>query len=178
MVEFLELHGIEGATVLEIGGGVGEIQIELLKRGAASSVNLELSPAYEEEAKRLLGDMGLDHRAVRRLHDIAVEPDGVEAADIVVLHRVVCCYPDYERLLGAAAQRARRLLVFSYPPRNIMSRLFIAAENLVLRLFRKQYRSYAHPPPAMLGVLGERGLRRTFAHHTPVWQVAGLERSR
>ena len=60
MVEFLELRGIEGATVLEIGGGVGEIQIELLKRGAARSVNLELSPAYEEEAKRLLGDMGLD----------------------------------------------------------------------------------------------------------------------
>jgi len=48
MVEFLELSGIEGATVLEIGGGVGEIQIELLKRGAASSVNLELSSAYEE----------------------------------------------------------------------------------------------------------------------------------
>jgi magnesium-protoporphyrin O-methyltransferase len=32
-VEFLELREIEGATVLEIGGGVGEIQMELLKRG-------------------------------------------------------------------------------------------------------------------------------------------------
>ena len=59
MVEFLELHGIEGATVLEIGGGVGEIQIELLKRGAASSVNLELSPAYDEEAARLLREAAL-----------------------------------------------------------------------------------------------------------------------
>jgi hypothetical protein len=28
----------------------------------------------------------------------------------------------------------------------------------------------------MLGLLGERGLRRTFAHHALVWQVAGLER--
>jgi magnesium-protoporphyrin O-methyltransferase len=176
MVEFLELRGIEGATVLEIGGGVGEIQIELLKRGAARSVNLELSPAYDEEATRLLREAALEDRAERRLHDLAVEPDGVEPADIVVLHRVVCCYPDYERLLGAAAGRARRLLVFSYPPRNVVSRLFIAAENLALRLLRKQYRSYAHPPPAMLGVLGERGLRRTFAHHTHVWQVAGLER--
>ena len=176
MVEFLEVHGIEGATVLEIGGGVGEIQIELLKRGAASSVNLELSPAYDEEAKRLLREMGLEDRAERRLHDIAVEPDGVEAADIVVLHRVVCCYPDYERLLGAAAQRAGRLLVFSYPPRNVLSRLFVRAENLAFRLLRREYRSFAHPPSAMLGLLGERGLRRTFAHHSPVWQVAGLER--
>jgi 2-polyprenyl-3-methyl-5-hydroxy-6-metoxy-1,4-benzoquinol methylase len=176
MVEFLEQRGVEGATVLEIGGGVGEIQIELLKRGATRAVNLELSSAYEEEAKRLLREMALDDRAERRLHDIAAEPDGVEEADIVVLHRVVCCYPDYERLLGAAAQRARRLLVFSYPPRNAFSRLFVGTENLAFRLLRKEYRSFAHPPSAMLGVLGERGLRRTFVHHTPVWQVAGLER--
>jgi 2-polyprenyl-3-methyl-5-hydroxy-6-metoxy-1,4-benzoquinol methylase len=176
MVEFLESRGLEGATVLEIGGGVGEIQIELLKRGAARTVNLELSSAYEEEAKRLLREAALEERAERRLHDIAVAPEGVEAADIVVLNRVVCCYPDYERLLGAAAQRARRLLVFSYPPRNAVSRLFIGAVNLAFRLRRREFRTFAHPPAAMLGLLDERGLRRTFADHTLVWQVAGLER--
>jgi hypothetical protein len=176
MVEFLEGRGIEGATVLEIGGGVGEIQIELLKAGAASAVNLELSPAYDEEATHLLREAALEGRVDRRLHDIAVDPEGVEAADIVVLHRVVCCYPDYERLLGAAAQRAQRFLVFSYPPRNALSRLFINAENLTFRLRRREFRSFAHPPSAMLGLLAERGLHRTFAHHTLVWQVAGLER--
>jgi magnesium-protoporphyrin O-methyltransferase len=103
MVEFLELSAIEGATVFEIGGGVGEIQLKLLKRGAARSVNLELSSAYDEEATRLLREAAFEDRAERRLHDIAVGPDGVESADIVVLHRVVRCYPDYERLLGAAA---------------------------------------------------------------------------
>jgi len=46
MVAFLEQRGVEDATVLEIGGGVGEIQIELLKRGAARTTNLELSPSY------------------------------------------------------------------------------------------------------------------------------------
>jgi magnesium-protoporphyrin O-methyltransferase len=162
--------------VLEVGGGVGEIQIELLKRGAARAVNLELSPAYEEEATSLLREAGLEERVERRLHDIAVDPEGVDAADVVVLHRVVCCYPDYERLLGAAAEQTRRLLVFSYPPRNAVSRLFIAAQNLVFRLLRREFRTFAHPPSAMLAVLAERGLRRTFAHHPLVWQVAGLER--
>jgi hypothetical protein len=176
MVEFLEGRGIEGATVLEIGGGVGEIQIELLKAGAAHAVNLELSPGYDEEAERLLHEAALEGCVDRRLHDIAVDPEGVEPADVVLLHRVVCCYPDYERLLGAAAQRARRFLVFSYPPRNAVSRLFVTVENLVFKLLRKEYRSFTHPPAAMLAVLAERGLRRTFAHHTLVWQVAGLER--
>ena len=45
MVDLLTQAGVQGANVLEIGGGVGEIQLELLKRGAASATNLELSPA-------------------------------------------------------------------------------------------------------------------------------------
>jgi magnesium-protoporphyrin O-methyltransferase len=98
MIDFLAERGIEGQTVLEIGGGVGEIEVELLRRGAAHAVNLELSSGYEEEADRLFRESGLVGRAERRLHDIAMDPDGVEPADVVVLHRVVCCYPDYQRL--------------------------------------------------------------------------------
>src|SRR4051794_7689251 len=166
MVAFLEQRGLEGATVLEIGGGVGEIQIELLERGAARTVNLELSPGYDEEAARLLCEHGLEGRAERRLQDIAVEPESVEPADVVVLHRVVCCYPDYERLLAAVAGHARRAIVFSYPPRNVMSRAWVAAANLVLRLMRREYRTFAHPPRAMLDVLERRGLQKTFAQHS------------
>ncbi|MGH3085041.1 MAG: class I SAM-dependent methyltransferase [Gaiellaceae bacterium] len=176
MVEFLEQRGIDGATVLEIGGGVGEIEIELLKRGAERAVNLELSPAYADEAQQLLREAGLEGRAEWRLHDIAANPDGIEPADIVVLHRVVCCYPDHQKLLGAAAEHARRLLVFSYPPRNAIARFFVAAQNLIFRLLGREFRTFAHPPSEMLATLGERGFRRTFAHHALVWQVAGLER--
>jgi Methyltransferase domain len=177
MVAFLEQRGLEGATVLEVGGGVGEIQIELLERGAARTVNLELSPGYDAEAARLLREHGFERRADRRLQDIAVEPESVEPADVVVLHRVVCCYPDYERLLGAVAGRARHAVVFSFPPRNVMSRAWVAGANLVLRVMGREYRTFAHPPRAMLEVLEQRGLRKTFAGRSLVWQVAGLERA-
>jgi 2-polyprenyl-3-methyl-5-hydroxy-6-metoxy-1,4-benzoquinol methylase len=176
MIAFLEHHGIEGATVLEIGAGVGEISIELLKRGAVRAVNLELSSAYEEEARKLLREAGLEDRMDRRIRDIADGEDGIEPADMVVLHRVVCCYPDYERLLNAAAAHAQHVVVFSYPRRNAISRLAVAAQNLTFRLLRRQFRTFAHPPAAMLNVLTERGLRPSFAHHAPIWQVAGLER--
>lgn len=176
MLEFLEEQGITGATVLEIGGGVGDLQIDLLKRGAAHALNLELSLGYDEEAMRLVREDALAGRAERRLHDIAADPMGVEPADVVVLHRVVCCYPDYERLLGAAADHARRLLVFSYPPRNVLSRLLLGAENLLLRLRRKEFRTFAHPPARMLGVVEERGLLLAYTHRPLVWQIAGFER--
>jgi magnesium-protoporphyrin O-methyltransferase len=176
MVAFLEAQGIADATVLEIGGGVGEIEIELLERGAAATTNLELSRAYDAEAERLLDEHGLTGRVVRRLHDIAAEPEVVDAADLVVLHRVVCCYPDYERLLAAAGARARRALVFSYPRRNAASRSFIAVQNLGLRVARKEFRTFAHPPAAMLAVLEEAGLDPAYAGGGVAWRVSGLVR--
>jgi len=177
MVAFLEKRGVGDATVLEIGGGVGEIQLELLKRGAARATNLELSPAYDNEARALLREAGVEHRSDRRIHDIAAGGDGIEPADVVVLHRVVCCYPDYERLLTAAAEHSRRLLVFSYPPRNAITRVIVAVQNAFFGVLRREFRTFVHPPSAMLAVLEERGLRPTFAHHGATWQVAGLERS-
>jgi len=177
MADFLRDRGIEGVTVLEIGGGVGEIEIELLKAGAARAQNLELSPGYEVEARKLAEEAGLGGRVDWRIHDIAEDPEAVEPADIVVMHRVVCCYPDYERLLGAAADHARRALVFSYPPRNGVFRAFYGVFNFVMRLMRSSFRGFAHPPGAMLAVLEGRGLRRTYDHHAGLWRVAGLERA-
>jgi hypothetical protein len=176
MVEFLQSRGFDGATVLEVGGGIGEIQLELLKRGAQQTVNLELSPAYEQEAARLARQAGVEGRVERRLHDIAVDPAAIEPVDIVVLHRVVCCYPDYERLLSAAGDHAGRLLVFSHPPRNLISRSLVAAQNLGFRVLRREFRTFALPPPAMLAVLERRGMRPTFVHRGLPWHVAGLER--
>ena len=176
MVQFLQELGIEDASILEIGGGVGEIQIELLKLGAARAQNLELSPDYEQQARMLAGQAGVQGRLDWRIHDLAQDPAAVVPADLVILHRVVCCYPDYERLLGAAADHARRALVFSYPPRNALSRAFYGVFNLVMRLTRSSFRGFAHPPGAMLGVLENHGLRRTYERRSRIWQVAGLER--
>jgi magnesium-protoporphyrin O-methyltransferase len=176
MLSFLSERGIEGATVLEIGGGVGEVQLELLKLGAARTVNLELSPGYDLDAASLASETGFEGRMERRLLDIAANPADVEAADVVVLNRVVCCYPDYASLLGSAADHARRLLVFTYPPRNAVSRLVLGAENLRFRLQRKKFRTFAHPPARMLEVVEGRGLRHAYAHRPLVWQIAGFER--
>ena len=176
VVELVTRGGVRGATVLEIGGGAGEVQLELLARGAASTTNLELSAGYEEAAAALIGEAGVRGRVDRRLVDIATDPDAVPPADVVVLHRVVCCYPDVERLLGAAAQHARRHLVFSHPPRNAVSRSLLATENLVLRAIGREYRAFAHPPAAMLAVLAEHGLTPRAVHRGRVWQVAVVSR--
>jgi 16S rRNA G966 N2-methylase RsmD len=176
IVEFLSAHGLEGATVLEIGGGIGEVHLELLRRGARLATNLEISTSYEAEAARLLAGSGLGDRVTRRFLDIASEPDQVEPADVVVLHRVVCCYPDYERLLAAAASHARRVLVFSHPPRTPVTRLSFAFDNLVRRLRRNDFRAFVHPPKAMVAVVESQGMAVRYRRRGLSWTVMGFER--
>ena len=176
IVNFLTERGVEDATVLEIGGGIGEIQVELLRRGAARVTNLEISANYEEEAAQLLERYGMQGRVDRRFVDVAQQPDEVEPADIVVLHRVVCCYPDHERLLGAAADKANRLLVFSHPPRNAVTRAVIWLENQGRKRKGEAFRSFVHPPADMHAVLTRAEMRGTYRWRGFGWCVVGMER--
>ena len=176
MTAFLRERGVEGRSVLEIGGGVGEIQIELLRLGASRATNLELTSAYDDEASRLIEQTGMTGRVSRRIHDIAADARQVEPADIVALHRVVCCYPDYERLLTAAAEHARHLLVFSHPPRTVPSRVAFTVQNAIFRLIGKSFRAFTHPPEAMLAVLEDHGLQVSSRQRARWWHVVGLER--
>jgi magnesium-protoporphyrin O-methyltransferase len=176
MVAFLRERGIEGETVLEIGGGIGALQLELLAAGAEGATNLELSPAYEEAARGLLRERGMEERVDRRLGDVVAEPALAEAADAVLMHRVVCCYPDADALVGAAAERARRHLVMSFPRDRALFRTGARVLNLGFRLLRWDYRTFIHPPAVILAAAERRGLRLAEESRGSIWQVAALER--
>jgi 2-polyprenyl-3-methyl-5-hydroxy-6-metoxy-1,4-benzoquinol methylase len=174
IVAFLTGRGVEGATVLEIGGGVGAIQLELLRRGAARSTNLELVDSYDADAASLAAEAGLAGRMTRHQLDLVDRPDAIAPHDIVVLHRVVCCYPDYEGLLDAAADHATGVLVFSYPPRNLLTRMLSAGENLLFRVRRSAFRSYVHDPEAMTSAAQRGPLREAYRHRGLGWHIVGL----
>jgi hypothetical protein len=175
MVDEVAARGIADADVLEIGGGVGAIEVELLKRGAARATNVELSHGYDEEGERLAADSGLERRIVRR-HGDFVEDEGVaEPADVVVMHRVVCCYPDPEALVSAAAVQARRLLALTFPRSTWWSRLGTRVANVFFRLIC-EFESYVHPPEAILAAARAQGLIPVYEHSGRIWRLAVLER--
>ncbi len=177
MIGFLCRRGIEGASVLEIGGGVGAVQLELLKAGAAHTTNLELSPEYEEAAVSLAREQGVEARVERRLGDVVQQPALAGAADAVVMHRVVCCYPDYDALVGAASERAQRFLVMSFPRPRWAVRAGFAAMNVAARALRWEYRTWIHSPQALVDAAERRGLRLASESRGRIWQVAALERA-
>lgn len=175
MVGFLGRERVTGATVLEVGGGVGAIQLELLRAGAGRAVNVELSPAYEDVAAELAREAGVEARVERQVGDFVAD-GSVEPADVVVLHRVVCCYPDYEALLAVASEHARRVLVFSFPRDTPLYRLGARVMNVFLRLRRRAFRVHVHPAAAMLDVPRKHGLRPAYDERGPLWRVAAFER--
>ena len=155
----VELAGdVTGLTVLDVGGGIGAIELELLAGGAERATSVELSGGYEEAAAALLAERGLSDRVDRRVADFVSEGDAVEQHDLVVLHRVVCCYPDVDALMRAASEHARGRLVLTYPQEHLWMRLGLRAINLWLRLSRCGFRTYVHPIARILGAAEAHGL--------------------
>ena len=177
IVELVRRRGIEGKTVLEVGGGIGAIQLELLRAGATRTVNAELSPAYEPFAAELLRANGLDKRVDRRILDFAEQAGELQPADVVVLHRVVCCYPDYETLVGAAADHARGQLLLTFPRDVWWMRLGLGTINRLQRLRRKAFRVYLHAPAAILDVASSHGLETATRERGRLWELVSFERS-
>ena len=176
IVDFIRERGVEGKTLLEVGGGIGAIEVELLKAGMARAVNVELTPTYEAAAGELLVEAGLGDRVERRLMDFAEAGTEVDTADVVVMNRVICCYPDMPRLARAAADRARVLLVMSFPSDRWLTRLGVSLTNFGLRVMRMQFRVFLHPPALILAAVEQRGFRLTVNQPGFLWQVVALER--
>lgn len=177
LVDDLRARGLDGRTVLELGGGVGAFHLELLRAGAATAVNVELSPEWETAAASLLRQHGVGARVERRVADAVDEADAIDPADIVVMHRVVCCYPDAERLLGVAADRARRLLLVSFPRERALVRSWIWLGNSWLALRRIAFRSFVHPERVIEEAAVRRGLRPVSQRRGGVWRAVVFERS-
>jgi magnesium-protoporphyrin O-methyltransferase len=176
IVDFLKKRGVAGDTVLEVGGGIGAIQIELLKAGAAAVTSIELTPTYEDVAAGLLAENGLADRVERKVMDFADSEQRVEAADVVVMNRVVCCYPDMPRLVHAASRHARKVLVMTYPTKSPVLVAVFGIANFLLRAFRREFHIFLHSPPAILATSGADGMSIALNHKGILWTTAALTR--
>jgi len=165
-------QGLEGARVMEVGGGIGQIQAELVRRGAAHGTVVEVVAAYEDVARELAAATGIADRTTFVLADLVEVPDAVEPADIVVLRRVVCCTPLGPSVLGAAAGLTGRTLLASYPRDRAGVRVFARLQNGLLGLMRKRFRMFVHPPGELERAAERRGLRLARVERSFVWETA------
>jgi hypothetical protein len=161
---------VRGASVLEVGGGIGALQLELLDAGAAHATNVELSAGYEDAAAELFAGRDVE----RRVGDFVGEQ--TEPYDVVVMHRVVCCYPDVDALVGKGAASAQRRLLLTYPRERWFVRVGLRAVNAFLVLRRCGFRTYVHPVTRMTAAADAQGLRLERRVSHALWESAAYVR--
>lgn len=177
VVDYLSSREIDDADVLEVGGGLGNLQLELFRAGAATSVNVELSGGYEDAAAELFESEGLGDRVERRLGDFVAERDRVSPADIVVLNRVVCCYPHMPAMMEAAVDKAKRFLALTFPRERWFMKASIAAGNAWWALRSCDFRAYVHPVDEIESMARDAGFEVAHRDRSLGWQAVVFEKA-
>ena len=99
LMEGLEQAGYQGSKILEIGSRVGYLHQTLLEQGATSAVGVDLASKMIDEARHRAEERSLADRTEYVQGDFMDIADSLTDADVTVLDKVVCCYPDADGLV-------------------------------------------------------------------------------
>lgn len=176
LLDALKAEGIEGMTLLDIGGGVGAIQHELLKTGARSATDVDASAAYLKAAQDEAEQQGHADRVIYRHGDFVDLAPDLSPADIVTLDRVICCYHDVQALVGLSSRLADKLYGVVYPRDTWWVKAGTVIGNFVLWVLRKPYRFFAHSTEIVDALVRGSGLEQRFYRKTFLWQVVVYKR--
>lgn len=140
----LEAAGIVGKSILDIGCGIGDLATEAATRGATQAFGVDLSGKAVEEARRLASERGVADRTTFQVGDGAKAP--LPKADVVVLNRVFCCYPNVDGLLENSLSAAGTTYAFTTPRSTGVSgaivKLQTRFENLWYRMRDKKFQGF------------------------------------
>lgn len=163
--------GLSNKTTMEIGIGAGGFTVEMLKRGASAAVGVDAITSQLQQAHLLAQEAGVADRLKLKVGDVTEIGKELDSSDVVVLDRVVCCYPDWRALLGTAASHARAAIAMSYPRQAWYTRTWISSANAGLRLMGRTFRLYLHSPRAMHDALRSQGLTPQVIGYRGVWEL-------
>ncbi len=169
LVAGLEKVGYQGASLLEIGCGVGFLHQWLLHQGASQAVGVDLSPSMLAEAEKLAGKQGLADRVRYLQGDFLVLSKDMAPADITLLDKVICCYPDAKSLLECALSRTSRAIALTYPRDIALTRLGVNVMNRVLAWRGSEFRTFVHDPKKIENWITRHGFHKCYQNHTLTW---------
>jgi magnesium-protoporphyrin O-methyltransferase len=176
LVDMIRERGVSGSSLLDIGGGIGVIDHELLRAGAGHAVLVDASGPAVEMARREARRRGTLDRLEFVDGDFVSRASDVDVADIVTLDRVICCYPDVESLVRLSATRARSLYGLVLPRDRRLLRWALPLLNAWFRIRGFRYRTFLHANAKVDALVAAAGLRQVRESRTFMWRVVLYER--
>lgn len=164
---------LAGRSVLDIGCGQGRLLVGALLAGAERATGIDLDPEAIEVARDRVREAGLEERVVLTVGDGL--DARLEAHDVVILDRVICCDPDGDELAGQGLAAAGWAFAMSVPEsrgiRGAWNRVVYGLDPLRSRLLREG-RVYLHDVPRLERAISRAGFVRHRSEHLGKWYMA------
>jgi SAM-dependent methyltransferase len=177
LIEIVRAEGIEGATLLDVGAGVGAVHLTLLEAGAASAVDVDASREYLATARAEAERRGLSNRVDYRYGDVVELAPELPPANIVTMDSVICCYPYLAPLLDAAVRTRPRVVGITYPRDTWWMRVYMRLYNVVEGLRRRPGFYYIHRHAELNRLMAAAGYRNVHEGGIKPWRVVLYRRS-
>jgi len=172
LLDAIHEKGVQGLDFLDIGGGIGAIQYDLIKAGASSGTSIEASSAYIDAVKEETLQNDLVERVSYKHGDFTTMASDVDSADIVTLDKVICCYDDMSELVDLSSKLARKIYAVIYPRDEWWTKLALPIMNFYPRIKGSSFRVFIHPTKKVEEIIFESELKRNYYATTLFWQVA------
>lgn len=165
----LEIASYKDKTLLEIGCGVGHFHQTLLEHGAKFATGIELAPAMLREASDWASQRGLSEKTHYVEGDFVDIASDIEPVDIVIMDKVVCCYPDAKGLIHYSLNKCNDSIAVTYPRKTWYTRLGTAFLALIMKLLGSNFRPYVHDPLKIESWIIAQGFHKITQQQTLIW---------
>lgn len=172
LLGLLRNEGLSVPTLLDIGCGIGALSFELLKDNAERATLVDASTANLKLVEQEAESRGFHDRVTVVHGDAVEEADRIPEADLVTLDRVLCCYPDFERLIETSARKARSWVALSIPRNRWFVRMGLWFENQIRALRGNPFRTFVHNPEKIHERLVQAGFECRNREQSMVWQMS------
>lgn len=164
--------GVQGKSLLDIGGGIGLVRSELIKEGLSRAVQVDASIYFLTVSKEEAERTGFISNSEFHEGDFTEIAPRISRCDFVTLDRVICCYPDMEKLVGLSVRKATETYGLVYPKNTLLGQVAFGFVNTWFRLTGKTFRIYLHPEKVVDEIITSKGFSRVFSGDTIFWRTA------
>ena len=169
LMEGLKQAGYQDAKILEIGSGVGHLHQTLLEQGARSAVGVDLAPKMIDEARHWAEERSLTDRTDYVEGDFVEIYPTLSNADVTVMDKVVCCYPDADGLVHATLIKTNRVYALTYPRNLWYVRALVGVMAWGMKVLGSDFRPYVHDPVLIEKWITDAGFGKQYQNHDPIW---------
>jgi len=183
LLSALDEAGLEGRSVLDVGCGTGDLALAALGHGARTVSGFDLGAGAIANARALADERGMAERAAFQVGDGSQAT--LPTSDVVVLNRVVCCYPSADALLANTLGAAGSVYAITAPvdrgPMGVYNRIFCWLGNGWYAIRAKKFRGFrvfVHDLAAIEDrIVGAGFLPRARQQRRLVWDLRVYERA-